>query len=112
MLKKTVLNQCLLKYILQTYKKSETSKDIEDITDEQRKQSPVLYDYLKDTFEETKYKSQELVKRALYEFIILTGASYDPPADKKTKGVCIIAFSFSVSFYLCNLTHAHIYTFE
>lgn len=88
----------------------ETSTDIEDITDEQRKQSPVLYDYLKDTFEETKDESQELVKRALYEFIILT--SYDSPADKKTKGVCYIAFSFYVSFYLCNLTHAHIYTLE
>lgn len=85
----------------------ETSTDIEDITDEQRKESPVLYDYLKDTFEKTKDKSQDLVKRALSEFMILTGASYDPPADEKTKGVCIIAFSFSVSFYLCNPTHAN-----
>lgn len=89
-----------------------TVTDIEDITDEQRKQSPGLFDYLKDIFEKTKDKSQELVKRALYEFIILTGASYDPPADKKTKGVCIIAFTFSVSFYLCNPTHAYIYTLE
>eukprot|EP00105_Crassostrea_gigas_P038559 XP_019922707.1 PREDICTED: uncharacterized protein LOC105328042 isoform X7 [Crassostrea gigas] len=75
---------------LQTYKKS-TDIDIEDITDEQRKQSPGLFDYLKDTFEKTKDKSQELVKRALYEFIILTGASYDPPADKKTKGASAAA---------------------
>lgn len=77
--------------ILQAFKKLETSTDIEDITDEQRKQSPGLFDYLKDTFEETKDKSQELVKRALCEFIILTGASYDPPADKKTKGASAAA---------------------
>lgn len=75
--------------------------DIEDITDEQRKESPVLYEYLKKTFENIKDESQDLVKRALSEYIILT--AYNHSANKKAKGVSIIAFSFSVSFYLWSI---------
>lgn len=75
--------------------------DIEDITDEQRKESPVLYEYLKKTFENIKDESQDLVKRALSEYIILT--AYNHSANKKAKGVSIIAFSFSISFYLWSI---------
>lgn len=84
-LKKRKLNNACL-YILQTNKKWETSTDIDDITGEQIRKSPVLYDYLKNTFEKINDESQDLVKRALSEFITLTGASYDLPTDKKEKG--------------------------
>lgn len=75
--------------------------DIENITNEQRKESPVSYEYLKKTFENIKDESQDLVKRALSEYIILT--AYIRSADKNAKGLSIIAFSFSVSFYLWSI---------
>lgn len=61
--------------IVSTNKKWGTSTDIEDITEEQKGKSPILYDYLKNAFEKIKDASQDLVNRALYEFIILTSAS-------------------------------------
>ncbi|XP_011427074.3 uncharacterized protein [Magallana gigas] len=78
--------------MLQTNKKFEKS-DIEDITDEQRKKSPVLYEYLKKTFENIKDESQDLVKRALSEYIILT--AYNHSANKKAKGASAAAPNFS-----------------
>nr|XP_034303873.1 uncharacterized protein LOC105328042 isoform X5 [Crassostrea gigas] len=78
--------------MLQTNKKFEKS-DIEDITDEQRKESPVLYEYLKKTFENIKDESQDLVKRALSEYIILT--AYNHSANKKAKGASAAAPNFS-----------------
>lgn len=105
LVKKTVYlnNACL--YILQTNKKWETSSDIEDITEQQKRKSPILYDYLKNAFEKIKDAPQDLVKRALYEFIILTSAS-----DRNGMEVSITAISFSPS--ICRQYHTYSYSLK
>lgn len=60
----------------------EANTDIVDIMPEQRRKSPVLYAYLKNTFENVKDSSKTLVKKALSEFIILTAVFEHCSADK------------------------------